>query len=219
VGCTQLLHHTLCSLQLLMMLRATGYAPWLEQQDLRPAYRFWATQLGLLDDGADVRWLGASPYHMFGYDDLWSAAPDATVVHVRRDPAIAFEAFVGVVVSVREAFSDRVDPRATAQEWLGLWATMLRRATDAAAVDGRQLVVVDHADLHDDPVGVVASLCARLGLEPPPARTVASLASVLHERDRERLEGLDRFGVDRRGVEDVLLPLQAELDRGADHLR
>ena len=173
-GCTQLLHHSLCSLQLLMMFRSDGYASWLLEQDLAPVYRFWAAQLRLIDPAAE-RWLGASPLHMCGYDALWEVAPSASVVHVRRGAVEAFEPFLDAVVAVRRVFADLVDTFAIANEWLELWAILLQRAAAAAqsaASVGRTFVVVDYDELQDDPVGAVAALCRRLDVEVPPARTV-----------------------------------------------
>jgi sulfotransferase family protein len=220
-GCTQLLHHSLCSLHLLTMFRADGYAEWLLAQDLEPVYRFWAAQLQLIDPAAE-RWLGASPLHMFGYAPLWSAVPSASVIHVQRDPIAAFEVFVDAAIAVRRVFADQLDARSTALEWLDLWAIMLRRAAegvDCAVARGHAFVPVEHDDLQDDPVGVVIDVCARLGVEAPPVRTVGALASALREREREQHDGFERFGLTRETVEEALAPAQAALDRSTRRLR
>jgi hypothetical protein len=226
-GCTQLLHHSLCSLQFLMMFRAPEYARWLCAQDLVPAYRFWADQLRLIEPPrsngtgrADrVRWLGASPFHPFGYAAMWDVAPDANIVHVRRDPVAAFAAFVDVAVSVRMAFSDQVEPRTVAQEWLELWATMLRRSIDAVTGRRTQVVSVAHEEVRDNPAVVVSALCERLDVAAPPARATRALAAVLTERRREHTVAIEDVGLSRREAEGVLLPLHGELDRSIDALR
>jgi hypothetical protein len=219
-GCTQLLHHSLCSFHLLTMFRADGYAEWLRGQDLAPLYRFWAAQLGLIDPSAE-RWLGASPMHMFGYAPLWTAVPSAAVVHVRRDPVAAFEVFLDAAIAVRRVFADDVDTRSTAIEWLGIWVTMLERAVEGAelaASGGKTLIVVDHEDLLDDAAGVVADVCGRLAVEMPPARTVGALGAALCDRERERRDGFERFGLTYAAVDAALSEPQAALDRSTDRL-
>jgi hypothetical protein len=218
-GCTQLLHHTLCSLQLLAMFHLPEYARWLGARDLGPVYGFWADQLRLLQPASGVRLLGASPFHMFGYEALWSRAHDAQVVHLRRDPVAAFEAFLDVAISVRLAFSEEVDPRAVATAWLELWSAMLQRATDAARARRGELVAVDEDQLHREPVAVVAALCRRFGLEPPPGRLVAAMAAVLRERARDGRVPVESLGLRRADVAAALWPQQQELDRAVDSVR
>jgi hypothetical protein len=218
-GCTQLLHQSLCSLQFLVTFSAPGYAAWLARRELAPVYAFWAAQLSLIGDDQAVRWLGASPFHLYGADALWSATPDATMLFVRRDPVAAFAAFLDVVVSVRQAFADDVEPARVATDWLPVWATMLDRTGAAVEGRGRDAVMIHHDDLMADPSGILGALGDHLDVEFGRPLAVRALSTVLRERVREEPVSLAALGIPRAVVEDALLPGQERLDRTIDRLR
>ena len=63
------------------------YQEWLERQDLRPAYRFHRRFLQQLQWRAPAqRWVLKAPAHLFAFDALLEAYPDARIVQTHRDP-------------------------------------------------------------------------------------------------------------------------------------
>jgi hypothetical protein len=113
---------------------------------------------------------------------------------------------------VQRAFATDVDRDDVVSQWMPLWRTAIRRATEAASVHRDRIVSVDERDLLREPVRVVGALCERIGAAAPPERSVAALAAVLRERRRAPRSRPERDDRSRLEVLPALRDVQAELD-------
>jgi len=85
--CVLLTAHAFRDVQLGFEVLLEPYRSWFAEQDLRPAYRYYATQQRMLDwQRPGERWLLNSPAHLHHIDSLVELFPDACIVFTHRNP-------------------------------------------------------------------------------------------------------------------------------------
>ena len=168
--CLFLFENSAISTMTFFLSEAKSYAWWLLEQDLRPAYRFFARQLSVMQTGSnDLRWVLKWPYHLWHLDALLETFPDALVVHCHRRPQEAIPSVCSLAARARAPFCRSVDPVELGRFWLNYSASGLsrarqvrERAAHAAFLD------IEYEQLATDPLAVVASICERAELELTP---------------------------------------------------
>lgn len=186
---------------------APGYTRMLLETDSRPAYRFHAEQLRLLQAtrrGGD-RWLLKDPCHLIHLDALLDTHPDARIVFTHRDPRCAIGSICSLYAHTRAIMSDAVDARAIGHHVLtGHWATGLPRAL--AIRDARPAVRfadVFYDDLVRDPLKTVEQVYAALDLDfTDVARAGMERYAASHPQHPQRVHrySLGQFGLRNEDV-------------------
>ncbi len=154
-----------------------SYGRWLETADMTPAYEQHRSALQALQAAKPTqRWVLKTPNHLWCLPELLACYPDARIIWTHRDPGPVVTSLASLVNTLQRVFTDRADPRPTAQEWKGKAAHAIRcgMAFDDEAPEG-WCVHVHYRDLVADPVGAVRRIRERFG------ETVSSL----HERRME----------------------------------
>jgi hypothetical protein len=162
------------------------------------------------------RWLLKCPAYGDMADALFEAFPDASVIHLSRDPVKVVASSASLVFEQRRIHSDAADPRAIGREWLE--RTMGRqRNQDAARARHRNVAAFDlhYDDVSRDWRGAMHRLYCFLG-EPLTGGAMAAMERYVggakaHRGHRYRPEefGLDEAAV-RRAFSSSLVPAQAE---------
>jgi hypothetical protein len=137
-----------------------SYQDWLEQQDQALAYRFHRRLLQHLQFRRPVaRWVLKAPGHLFALPGLLDEYPQARIVQTHRDPLRVMASMASLATVLRAAFSDRVDPRAIAEDWAERWGRALDhflKARDQA--NPGQFLDVRYEDIEQKPMAVVEKI-------------------------------------------------------------
>jgi NAD(P)-dependent dehydrogenase (short-subunit alcohol dehydrogenase family) len=170
-----LLDHAFASQAPEATLHVPGYASWLEEQDLVPAYRWLARALAALTwQRAGDFWVLKTPNHMEYLRELRAVFPDAVIVQTHRDPQATMGSFCSMVAHGRGVFSDHVDAREVGRHWLRKVRRMIDRSLSARD-EGAEAACVDvsYYDLLADPLAQVRRIYAHAGLGLTPAAEAA----------------------------------------------
>ena len=214
--CLVIASHAFVSFQFQTMYDVPSYESWLEQQDLRASYRWHRRFLQHLQwRGSAERWVLKAPAHLFGFEALFDAYPDAGIVLTHRAPLEVVASLASLTAVLRSTFSDDVDPVAVGAEMTGRWSEALfgaLRTRDAGRVPAERVVDVLYPDLMRDPIGVVDRIYRSFSLElttEAEARMRAFLAANPKDKSGRHRYTLEEFGLDAR----------RETERFADYTR
>ena len=149
------------------------------------------------------RWVLKAPAHMFDFEAMFAAYPDARVVMTHRDPVDVAASNASLTATLRGAFSDEVDPREVGPECSRRWAEAIARALrfrDRGGVPPDRFLDLDYRDLIADPIEAVRRVYAHCGLTFPPGLD-ERLRGFLRKSPRGKFGKhrytLEEFGLDR----------------------
>ena len=169
--CTELTGHTFRSLRFDTSYHVPSYRRWLAQTGHGDAYRVHRRFLQHLGGPRPRRWVLKSPDHVFAMEALHVEYPDARIVFAHRDPLKVLPSVAKLTEVLRRPFARRVDRAAIGRQIAGDWAGGARRIqqVDAAPLwPAAQVQHIHYRALVADPVGTVARLYGRFGLEVTP---------------------------------------------------
>lgn len=206
--CVMLQAHTFCDVQLGIEVLMEPYASWFQKQDLRPAYRYYADLLRMLQwQRPGERWLLKSPAHLWALDVLVELFPDAGIVWTHRDPLETIPSYcsmMAMLMSVREAF----DPKELGPTVLEYLARKVERGLEARErTDPSRFVDVDYRAFVADPVVTARGVYGAFDLDVPPG-TEAALEGYArsHAKGRhgDHTYSLEAYGLDEARVRERL---------------
>lgn len=210
--CLVIFSHSFLSYQFETTHRLPSYLDWLEDQDLRPAYavhrRF---QQHLQWRCRGERWVLKAPAHMFDFEAMFSAYPDACVIMTHRNPLEVTASNASLTATLRSAFSDRVDPLEVGTECSRRWAEAIMRAfrsRDRGCAPAERFLDLNYLDLLADPVNSVRRVYGSLDL-PFPEGLEGKVHDFLSRNPK------DRFGKHRYSLEEFGLDVEGETRRYA----
>ena len=208
--CLVIFSHSFLSYQFETTHRLPAYLDWLEAQDLRYAYEVHRRFLQHLQWRCrGERWVLKAPAHMFDFDAMFSAYPDACVVMTHRDPLEVTASNASLTATLRSAFSDDVDPFEVGPECSLRWANAIGRAIrsrDRGCAPTDRFLDIYYVDLVADAVGTVRKVYAAFDL-PFPEGMGESIRKFLGRHPK------DKFGKHRYSLEDFGLEIEEEKKR------
>ncbi len=172
--CWQLLRQTFRSVSYECLAHLPTYSSWLAGQDWTGAYRRHRKNLQLIGmNDRDKRWVLKNPSHLFALDEIMAVYPDALIIQTHRDPVTAMASACSLASHATDGWSETFRGAAIGRSQLDLWARGLETFTAARRrYDPAQFADVDYADFVADPLGTVAGVYERFGMEvTPQART------------------------------------------------
>lgn len=212
IECLVITSHAFLSYQFETTHRLPSYLEWLEGQDLRPAYEVHRRFLQHLQWRCPgERWVLKAPAHMFDFEALFSAYPDAQVVMTHRDPLAMTASNASLTATLRCAFSDEVDPVEVGPECSRRWAEAIGRALrsrDRGCAPAERFLDLYYDDLVANPVGAVRKVYDHFDLPFP---------QDMEQRigDFYRRNPKDRFGTHRYSLEQFGMNREEEMRRYA----
>lgn len=167
--CVLMLAHEFRSGYFTAAYRLPSYAAWLGASDMTPAYRYHRRMLQLLQWRCPgERWVLKTPAHLGDLATLFAVYPDARVIQTHRDPLTATASLFSLLGTLLSTRSDDVEPEEVSQYAEGAVTHLLGSAMefrDRGTVADEQFVDVLYLDFRRDPLGTVARIYDRLGLE------------------------------------------------------
>jgi hypothetical protein len=135
----------------------TTYLHNLLDQDVGPGYHFYKDQLKLLNWlSPGRRWVLKWPFHLWHLDSLIEAFPDATVIHLHRDPREALPSVCSLAALARSSFCESIDNEELGKFWLDYCEAGLQRGLTAREkADENQVIDIRYPDLKKNPLSVI----------------------------------------------------------------
>jgi Sulfotransferase family len=205
--CTPILASTNHCLQLGMMFPAPAYLAWLLGQPSGRAHFAWATSIGVLPLEANTTWVLKSPLHFLDYEGLFSAAPTARLVHVRRDVVATIASILTLIYETRRMFVDDVSRSVIVDEWLAFLFESMERASGHLKGRSATPIVLDYQQVTAEPFVTLESLVDDLGraswcLDASLIAREEARLRYLHSRDWR--PGLNEFGLSARSLRNLV---------------
>ena len=203
--CLQLFENAGMGTTAFFITEAKSFAWWLLENDIRPGYRFYEYQIKLLNwQRPGRRWVLKWPYHLWHMDALLAVFPDATVIHIHRDPREAIPSVCSLAALARKPFCERIDNAALGQFWTDYNEAGWERGLASRVKAGPgQIIDVGYADLTANPSAVIQRILATADLEPddPWLNSLPSGRTKKQEKNRECHQyALSQFGLDEDNI-------------------
>lgn len=158
-----------------------GYAAWLEQQDVTPAYEYMKSLLQLMQwqqpQRLLQRWVLKTPAHLGHLDVLLKVFPDARIIQTHRDPARTAASYSSMIAHGHGVFSDQVDAHAVAAHWHRKNVGMVEAAMRVRARHPEAFIDVSYYDVIKDPMAQVRRIYDFAGIELTPSALAAMEAT------------------------------------------
>ncbi|MGB3770395.1 MAG: sulfotransferase [Rhodococcus sp. (in: high G+C Gram-positive bacteria)] len=205
--CWQLLRQSITSISYESLALVPSYSRWLQAQNWAAAYARHKRNLQLIGlPDAEKRWVLKNPSHLFALDELFEIYPDALVIQTHRDPATAMASVCSLNAQATVGWSTAFVGGAIGRSQLDLWSRGLSTFTQARR--GRrseQIVDVDYSAFVSDPIGTVASIYDRIGIDftdaARAAMTTMNQAGRSGDRRPAHRYSLADFGLTHRDIE------------------
>jgi len=178
-----------------------GYMQWLMQTDMTPAYRYYRTQLLLLQRHIETEyWLLKTPTHLFALDALLAVFPDARIIQTHRDPRKVVASCCSLYETSRVLFTETVNPKRLGQRWLDTWGVAIDRTMDLRTQRAGEVTFYDlrYEDFIADPVSAVRSIHDAFELDFDDA-FVARMRQHLDDSPKKKF-GAHRYTLERYGL-------------------
>ena len=155
--CLHLFENAAMGTTAFFITEAKSIAWWLLGQDVRPGYHFYKNQLKLLNWlRPGRRWVLKWPFHLWHLDSLIEAFPDATIIHLHRDPREALPSVCSLAALARSSFCESIDNEELGKFWLDYCEAGLQRGLTAREkADENQVIDIRYPDLKNDPLSAI----------------------------------------------------------------
>jgi len=165
--CLHLFENALSGTTAFVISEAKSYAWWLLNQDMHDSYAFYKLQLQLLNwQRPGHPWVLKWPYHLWHLDTLLDVFPDATIIHIHRDPCEAIPSVCSLSALARSSFVESIDTTALGKFWLEYSSAGLQRGLQARKrIAQNQIIDVRYTDLKTNPKAVMQKILQKMDLE------------------------------------------------------
>jgi len=187
------------------MTEANSFAWWLLDHSPQQGYDFFKKQLQLLNWLRPGRqWVLKWPYHLWHLATLLETFPDATVIHLHRDPGRAIPSVCSLAAAARAPFVESIDNEALGGFWLKYCAARLERGFRARQkADAGQIIDIRYPDLIDNPLLVIEQIQNIISLDSYKTWTAsikANLKTTRKKRSQLHHYTSAQFGLDTNHV-------------------
>ncbi|MGE0880290.1 MAG: sulfotransferase [Acidimicrobiia bacterium] len=180
----------------------TYFARLLDTVDKRSAYEHHKLVLQLLQwKRPALRWVLKWPCHLVALDEILAVYPDAKFIVTHRDPVKALASNASLAHLLRSHTSSNADKHligAQMKDMIGTYIERLVAFDDLHAGTGR-VVHADYRQLVVDPVPVMSSVFAELGLEMSPD-VQTNVASWRRENPQNK-RGVHTYALEEYGLD------------------
>jgi hypothetical protein len=142
------------------MTEATSFAGWLLDHGIDHGYDFFKTQLQLLNWlRPGRRWVLKWPYHLWHLETLLKTFPDASVIHLHRNPGQSIPSVCSLAAAARAPFCEGIDAASLGKFWLDYYEAGIKRGLEARQkAEAGQIIDVRYPDLIKNPLPVIEQI-------------------------------------------------------------
>ncbi len=186
-----------------------SYGRWLDAHDQRPAYRYLAKLLQLLQwqkrraGQSAERWVLKTPHHLGFADLVLETFPGALIVQTHRDPLESIPSLASMITALWVLVAEKVDPKEVARQWSAKMAAALRRCLEVRDRHPDRFLDVWFLDAVKDPVGQARRIYDVAGLSFP-AEVESAMHAFMATNPREgrppHQYTLEEFGLSADGI-------------------
>ena len=199
--CLHLFENAAMGTTAFFITEAKSLAWWLLDHGLQQGYDFYKIKLQLLNWLRPGRqWVFKWPYHLWHLDTLMKTFPDATIIHLHRDPCEAIASVCSLATLARSPFCESIDNEGLGKFWMDYCEAGLQRGLTAREkADANQVIDIRYPDLKHDPLSVINQIQNTINLGESEAWT-ESLK--INSKDREKQGparhnyNMAQFGID-----------------------
>ncbi len=204
--CLHLFENAFCGTTGFFITEAKTYAWWLLNQDVQHGYEFYKMQLQLLNWQRPGRqWVLKWPYHLWHLDTLLNTFPDATIIHLHRDPDAAIGSVCSLAAIARSSFCASIDAAALGQFWLDYNEAGLQRSLLVRQKTGtNQIIDIRYPDLMADPFAEINRILKAADLDGNTVWLNSLRADLKMKSKKKRLShryALSQFGLDSSKIQ------------------
>jgi hypothetical protein len=183
------------------MTEAKSFAWWLLDHGIQHGYDFYKIQLQLLNWLRPGRqWVLKWPYHLWHLESLLKTFPDATVIHLHRDPCQSIPSVSSLAAAASAPFCESIDAAALGEFWLDYCKAGLIRGLKARQKTGvNQIIDIRYPDLKEDPLTVIDQIqnTIRLDNDATWSNTLKiNSKTTVKQRQGHHRYSLSQFGLD-----------------------
>lgn len=154
------------------------------------------------------RWLLKDPSHLGNLDEILEFYPDASFVHITRDPVETIPSICSLTAQVRKGFSNDIDLKDLGMQTLQFWElSNEKNEKQRQKLSNDQYIQVKYSDLLDDPINLIVDIYKNFSL-PLNDITLNKMESYIEEGSRkERAKHeycLEDYGLGRSEVHNKL---------------
>jgi len=183
------------------MSEVKSFAWRLLDHGIQHGYEFYKIQLQLLNWLRPGRqWVLKWPYHLWHLETLLKTFPDATVIHLHRNPCQSIPSVCSLAAAARAPFCESIDCAALGKFWLNYYVAGLERGLKTRHTVGpNQIIDIRYPDLKIDPLSVIDQIQKIINLDSYEtwAKLIKSnLKTTQKKRPRLHHYTLSQFGLD-----------------------
>ncbi|MBB4859394.1 hypothetical protein HNO88_002723 [Novosphingobium chloroacetimidivorans] len=196
---------------------APTYDAWWQAQSEAEAYKHLHRCIQLIgSNDPGKRWLLKNPGHIENLDLLFAVFPDAKVIQTHRDPAKAVTSLVSLLMQLHPVMEEgRAEQRGAImmRRETAKWAKAVAKAERVREQHPGKVLDVVHADFHADPMAVIESIYAFIGMDIPDTLRPALLQRI--EEKPELAHGTHRYAIADYAMtpEEAREPFRAYIER------
>ena len=187
------------------MTEAKSFAWWLLDHGIQHGYDFYKIQLQLLNWLRPGRqWVLKWPYHLWHLETLLKTFPDATVIHLHRDPCQSIPSVCSLAAAASAPFCESIDGAALGDFWLDYCRAGLIRGLKARQKTGvNQIIDIRYSDLKEDPLTVIDQIQNTIRLDD--YVTWANSLKINSKTPGKKRQGHHRYSLSQFGLEADLI--------------
>ena len=139
------------------MANTPTYLDYLSDCETRIAYGWHFKFLSILETlKKPERWLLKDPSHLGNLDEILSYYPDASFIHITRDPAETLPSICSLTAQVRKGFSTSIDLNDLGKKTLSFWEkSNSKNESQKSKFASHKYMQVQYKDLIDDPINLI----------------------------------------------------------------
>ena len=142
------------------MANTPTYLEYLSNCNTKIGYEWHYKFLSILEThNKPERWLLKDPSHLGNLDEILSFYPDASFIHITRDPAETLPSICSLTAQVRKGFSAHIDLNDLGQKTLKFWQISNTKNEDQRSrLSLEKYMQVRFEDLIDDPINLIRDI-------------------------------------------------------------
>ena len=191
------------------MANTPSYLSYLEDSDKTVSYLWHRRFLKILQSQyKPKRWLLKDPSHLGNLEEILSIYPDASFIHIHRDPAETIPSICSLTAQVRKGFTDSTDLKELGERTLDFWENSKKKnEAQKNNLNDDQYIDIYYEDFIKNPLKTVENIYKNFNFSF--SKEIKELTeSYIQENAKTSKEKhiytLEEYGLDKKKVDNSL---------------